>query len=169
MISIIIVVFIMCLVVFGVVNYYMTDISIFDKLFCIFAGTFFGLLIGMLISVSVGSILPKDEYISYTEPIISVELGSEVNGGFVLGSGGVHEDLKYYYYKQDDYGFRLQSVSVKNTYITEDSEYPLIEVHSKRFKNIELDKWFICPQEDSYNLRLPQNSMVREIKLGGNI
>lgn len=169
MISILIITCFTLWISFDIFKYYFNDVSIMDKLFCIFSLIVFGLLFGSFISVSIGSVLPKDEYISYTEPIISIELGSEVNGGFVLGTGGVHEDLKYYYYKQDDYGFRLQSVNVKNTYITEDSEYPLIEVHSKRFKNIELDKWFICPQEDSYNLRLPQNSIVREIKLGGNI
>lgn len=169
MISILIIICFTLWISFDIFKYYFNDVSTMDELFCIFSLIVFGLLFGSFISVSIGSVLPKDDYMSYTEPIISIELGSEVNGGFVLGSGGVHEDLKYYYYKQDDYGFRLQSVNVKDTYITEDSEYPLIEVHSKRFKNIELNKWFICPQEDSYNLRLPQNSIVREIKLGGNI
>lgn len=167
MISILIITWFTLWISFDIFKYYFNDVSIMDELFCTFSIIVFGLLFGSFVSVSIGSVLPKDDYMSYTEPIISVELGSEVNGSFILGSGGISEDLKYYYYKQDDYGFRLQGVYVNDTYILEDSEYPLIEVYSKRFSNNSLDRWFICPDENVYKIRLPQNSIVREIELGG--
>lgn len=74
--------------------------------------------------------ITSDEYEEKVYDIQGLENNIEqeysINGAFVLGcgyvSGSYESDMKYYYFKVDEYGKKLESVSGSDIYIRETNE-----------------------------------------------
>jgi len=130
-----------------------------------FISSIVGCFIGVALCIVIGGCLPVTKQLVSTQSIISINMGSEINGSFILGTGQVRSDCKYYFYKQDDMGIKLDSVDADSSHITQDSEYPEIEI----YKNIFTKDWYkwvgFCADNNSYIIRVPEGSIVQEIKL----
>ena len=128
--------------------------------------TAFVTLVFMFVFVNfIGMVLPKQNQMIDNKPIISINMGSEINGDFILGNGTEHNDLKYYFYKDDVYGFNLCKVSSESSHLKYDSEYPYIETYQNVFTNSWFNWFAINPEHNKYVIHLPQKTVMKEIKV----
>jgi hypothetical protein len=61
------------------------------------------------------------------KPIYSLELGKEISGGFVLGTGGINDELKYYFYVDKEGGKQIESVDADSCVLIEEKGKPRIK------------------------------------------
>lgn len=121
-----------------------------DWLVMMLRGLFYGFILyalttltGVLIAGCIGSaIIDKVEttdVVEWVKPIKSVgdNLGVESNG-FVLGTGYVESNLRYYYIEPTDKGDIVNYVDAENCYLRE-SDKPVLEKHNYEFKNKKLE------------------------------
>lgn len=100
------------------------------------------------------------------EPIFSLSVNSEVSGGFWLGIGSIGSDMKYYFYKEEFGGKKLDSIHAGETIIVEtDKEKPKIV----QWKYEENDDWTIDNSDEfpdgmyeGYILKVPRNTIRHE-------
>lgn len=138
--------------------------SVINAVFAIFAAFILSVIISLIVSCF-GNV----EYnLEKTEPIISIEMGSEINGSFVLGNSNIKGSPKYYFYKQDNMGIKLESLYAENVYIREDSQYPVVEKYVPYYTDRIIDFFSINGNSCKYIIRVPEKTIINEISLDNN-
>lgn len=111
--------------------------------------------------------------------IYSLETGKEINGDFVLGSGGVNEEIKYYFYIDYGKGKKIQSVDADDTILIETKGIPKLVKRSydknKIWTNDNEKEVFEIDDDDGIErlnfikniLYIPKNTIKQEYS--GNI
>ena len=143
-------------------------------------GVAFAILIAIIIILIANSICgtPIEEYEVVQYSIQGLENNittkQETFGAFVLGCGFVNsetnEDMKYYYFKVNDLGKKLESITItnySNTYIRETNDIePCLIYRYTKCKNEGFLKWFIGENEKSFKeatiLVVPTNTIKIE-------
>jgi len=97
-------------------------------------GSFIGLgFIGVLLAVlfllisslwSENVPIDKCEYSTTDTPIVSLRTTSVTNGSFFLGTGGVDNDLYYYYMMETKEGYQMGKIRTSRAYVRESNEVP---------------------------------------------
>ena len=118
------------------------------------------LTIGVVVGMFFWGKYYVDDYNSeYTETvyekIYSLDRGTEVSGGFTLGSGSVEENIVYYFYVETDRGFQLKSVSAgyEEIYLDEDD---MVTPH--------IDKIKTKGEGPYYVIYVPEGTIVRQFQ-----
>ena len=140
----------------------------YEKIFISFLGILCGVLIGFLIWVSVGSlvgfILPKEEFLEKQE-IYALNDGSTFSGHYYLASGYIEEKAVIKYISDGEFGNKIYTANVDNTYINEGYSDAYVEIHKTDFK-YEWFWWFAMDwKPDVYVFYVPSGSVTNEINI----
>lgn len=136
-----------------------TGIDAFELIFGFLIFGSIALVIGMFIASAI--IPPELSY--YDTSILSVNDGSEVSGSFSLGSGSIHENPVFVYYKVDGKGYRLETVDADETLIVEDEET------SPYLRTLMSKRWGGMPVAYAYEFHVPKKTVVRKMILDANL
>ena len=90
-----------------------------------FIGVLFAGLFLLLSSVWSESIpVDKCEYSTTDTPIVSLRTTHIADGAFFLGTGGVDNDLYYYYMMETEKGYQMGKIRTSRAYVRESNEVP---------------------------------------------
>lgn len=98
------------------------------------------------------------------QAIYSLSDTSVSEGGFLLGSGYVDEELKYRYFVKSGSGLKFNEVSADSVVIAFDDEPRLVKYENK-FKNKALSNWFWCLKSSEKVLYIPENTVFSDINI----
>lgn len=94
--------------------------------------------------------------------IISLSCESEEHGAFFIGTGSIDEKKYYYFYKEYNGKYILQSMPSESTYIIESNTTPHIE---NRLYTERITLLNIIPTERYTNIIIvPHNTIIREYR-----
>ena len=85
-----------------------------------FAGLLLGVIVLLLCSLW-SHLVPQEECIinEINVPIVALQDNMTVDGNFVLGCGGVHGEMHYYFMETTDKGYQMDSVKASTVYVRE--------------------------------------------------
>ena len=161
-------VFIIILAIVGLVWGIIDGLCVSDKIFQGFWGLILGALIGILIWLSIGSIigflLPKKEIVT-ERPIYALEDGANISGYSYLARGYVKEEEVIKYISDGEYGKKIYTADADNSYINEGYDNAYVEIRDKKFKydwfHLFAMEWY----DDVYIFYIPDGSVTNEINI----
>ena len=125
----------------------------------------FHVIVPLLLVLLVGSIVPP----SYeTEPssktsIASLETLSDVEGSFILGTGGIESDLFYYYYEiLPDGSYKLDSIPADDAVIKEFKPVSSVSPKIETYNRVTWQVWLIpvLEHDNIYVIYIPEGSVI---------
>ena len=161
-------VFIIILAIVGLVWGIIDGLEISDKILQSILGLAVGGLIGILIWISIGSIigflLPKKEIVT-ERPIYALEDGTNISGYRYLARGYIEEKEVIKYISDGEYGKKIYTADADNSYINEGCDNAYVEIRDKQFK---YDWFYLFAMEwydDVYIFYIPDGSVTNEINI----
>lgn len=96
---------------------------------------FAGLVLGLLVAMVIGALLPRETYRSDWIDIVALQDNDGVQGRFFLGSGTIGSEMYYYYYYECGKNcYKFGKANAATASIIEGSDIkPHIELFSERF------------------------------------
>lgn len=139
-------------------------------------GAFFGFIFSILILIFLAIIVPTNAINEYQEVQYEIQ-GLEnknlteynASGMFILGCGGFsgnnNNSIKYYYFRTNEYGKKLESIDGTNIYIKETNEQKPCLIHVYETLQIEdgFFRWFFGDETTNHLkekiLVVPENTI----------
>lgn len=104
------------------------------------AGLLFGVLVFLICSLWSDRI-PQEECIinEINVPIVALQDNMAVDGNFILGCGGVKGEMYYYFMRNTDKGYQMDSIKASTVYICETND---IQPHYSIFRIAGFKHWW---------------------------
>lgn len=120
-----------------------------------------GLIIVPLFAIFFHAAFDSEEYVKENIQMVALKDNMATEGKFFLGSGTVDSSIKYFYMTKTEKGLKIDSVNASDSYLVEDdSVNPYIEIHSTRFKNEFVEKWFPNWYSGYTIIHIPKGSIL---------
>lgn len=169
---------IICIVV-GIIAYFAEYEDVESFIFGVFIGaliSLFVIAILTVVSLCFTEVVGEEEEIQYN--IISLEnkdaIKSNIHGSFILGYGGISgsssSTIKYYFFRSDENGKKLESVDGTDVYIRENNEQePCYIIKKYIVKNTGIFEWLFGEDEHKVDgtkiLVVPENTVKIEYNI----
>ena len=165
-----ILIIIACLV-FGIVLALESVYGVAEILVMGFMGAILGALISILLvgfTMGMVSCFASTTYVKSEETkIIALQDNSSVQGRFFLGSGNIDGTMKYVYMKEEDGGYKMDSLDVENVTIIY-SDSTKIEVYNAEFKNKAI-RFLFCKydlfSDSKYKIYVPKGTIKQNFNV----
>lgn len=133
-------------------------LTIFSSLIITFV---FGATIIGIYSLNVDKHEEENHYLY----ISSINRNSEISGSFFLGTGSVDEKNYYYFYYKSRYGYKLDKITVKNSYIVETKHKKPEIVKVVDTYNQDVFIKLLDSNVKRYLIYVPENTIIKDFKL----
>lgn len=156
--------------ILGAIIGFMDSWYIAERLALSLAGTFFGVMVGMIsIPILMGAVhlVFDTEYVyKDSKEVYALQDNVGTEGRFFLGSGGVDSKMEYYYMIKEDKGMQIQSVNAEKSYVNEvDDVKPNINCYERRFEN-KVVQWLTpALPRNEYIFEIPEDSIKQNYNI----
>lgn len=127
-------------------------------------GVFIGFLLWLTFGAFVGIVLPKTET-TETKTIYALNDCSNISSTFYLTSCHIDEEEVIKYISDAEYGKKIFTANVENSYINEGYEDAYVEIHHVDFEYHWMWWFAICLEEDVNVFYVPNGSVTNEIEI----
>lgn len=119
-----------------------------------------------VLSVVVSNFAPREIELKKTEPLYALQDNTGPHGIFVLGSGRVDGEMRYFYLTEEAGGKKLKSIATENVVLYEDeTANPRIEFWCNRVKSKFLRVSFITSEEEIIKIYIPGGTIKYEFNV----
>ena len=134
-----------------------------------------GLITGVALGAGAGflvalAIPTKTEIVTEEYALEAIADNHSINRPFILGTGRIKSDMKYYAYVNDGGRIRMISSLRKNTFIVY-NDTPKVEIETKKQVNEWWNHFSIydsCECDDTYTYHVPEGSIANDYTLDLN-
>lgn len=129
-----------------------------------FLGLLAGICIFLVAGLFIGLGMPKTETVE-TKEIYALNDASNLEGHFYLASGYVKENEVIKYISDGEYGKKIYTAKVDESYINEGYDNAYVEIHKKELKYNWMYLFAYHFQDDTYIFFVPDGSVTNEINI----
>ena len=153
-------------VIMALIVYYTLDMDCSDALFIKIARILVPLIIiaaGIFGTWAECTATYEKQETLYAE-IVSIKDNSEIEGNFILGTGGISEKQYYYFYKKLGEGYKIDKLECSDCIIFEENIQSgyinKIETMPTKYKSI-----IMFGKQTEYHIYIPEGSIIKQFNL----
>ena len=150
----------------GIINWFHYDII--DGFFTWLNFTFFGVLISMVIASFIGICVEDHNVGTLVQKtnIVALKDNIDIEGNKFLLHTNIDSEIYYYYLKDTRYGYLMDKIPAKTTYVRCDSNNYRIEEYGYYGFDNNIFWWFALPMRDrEYIVYIPEQSIVYDYEI----
>ena len=140
--------------------------SIGEYIFGAVLGAIMGVAVGTVLTMLISSRAPMHYVKVDTKHLVAMKDTNTMYGSFFLGSGSVHNEWVYSFYKKNaDNSIEMDTVKISRAKIFEDGDSnPRMDIYKEKLVNGSL--WLIdCECHERYEFHIPKGGVLNQFKM----